>query len=239
MSNSTTVGSRILVTLGSVAGLITIGGLGHCIGVQSSRATVKQLEADKIALEAKLAEIPEVSSDGKPLQECTGQLAACQQASDRLKAQLAAAHNGPSDPRRPTPSDEPQEPAEEKRGPQLTARLGDVEYRITRAEHTGQELQVWLVATNSGANLETAIYFQSSVTDPSGDSHQQSDRMAGGKRGGLDWLWVTLPHGVPTRFGLAFDSVPPTIDHVPYMRIRMRDQGWLEFRDIRVPYNQD
>jgi len=118
----------------------------------------------------------------------------------------------------------------------LSARFGNVSYRVVSAAHTGRELQVWLIATNAGANLETAISFDSSLTDASGNEHQESARMAGGKRGGLDWFWVTLPYNVPTRFGLAFETVAPNVTLVPYMRIKMRDQGWLEFRNIPVPY---
>lgn len=118
----------------------------------------------------------------------------------------------------------------------LSARFGNVSYRVVNALHTGRELQVWLVATNAGANLETAISFDSSLTDTSGNEHQESARMAGGKRGGLDWFWVTLPYNVPTRFGLAFETVVPNITLIPYMRIKMRDQGWLEFRNIPVPF---
>ncbi len=121
----------------------------------------------------------------------------------------------------------------------LSARIDKVSYRVVSAHHTGQELQIWLIATNEGANLETGISFDSSLTDASGNEHQESDRMAGGKRGGLDWFYVTFPYNVPTRFGLAFDSVPPNVTTVPYMRIRMRDQGWLEFRNIPVPYEAD
>lgn len=241
MTNSPSIGGRVFAVLGSTAALITIGGLGHCVGVESSRARIEELQGEKNALEARIAELPEQNSDVEAaLKQCSGQLATCQQDRDRFKSQWQATAKAPSTPTMPpVTSGEPQDPgeADDSKGPQLVARLGNVEYRLHSVEHTGQELQVWLVGTNTGANLETAIYFQSSVTDPSGDSHQQSARMAGGKRGGLDWLWVTLPHQVPTRFGLAFDSVPPPVERIPYMRIRMRDQGWLEFRDVPVPYS--
>jgi hypothetical protein len=119
----------------------------------------------------------------------------------------------------------------------LTARLGNVSYRIISVKHTGQELQAWLMATNSGANFEIDISFKSMLMDTSGNEHQVSTSMVGGRR---DYYSVDLPYNVPTRFGLAFRTVAPSVATIPYMRILMSGgQGSLEFRNIPVPYQAD
>jgi hypothetical protein len=116
----------------------------------------------------------------------------------------------------------------------LMARFGNVTYRIVSAQHTGHELQVWLVATNSGANLETVI-FHSTLTDTSGNENRITEAMAGGKR---ESYRVTLPYNVLTRIGLAFSTVAPNVTTVPYLQIETV-QGVLEFRNIPVPYRAD
>jgi hypothetical protein len=47
----------------------------------------------------------------------------------------------------------------------------------------------------------------------------------------------SIPYNVPTRFGLAFDTVAPNVTTIPYMRIKM-DQGLIEFRNIPVPFDE-
>jgi hypothetical protein len=158
---------------------------------------------------------------------------------EALRGELQSEKATPEQTRKPGTSQEDTQAGSSAGGGEssnLHAHIGDVEFRIDRVQHTGQELQIWLIATNEGANLETGIHFHSSVTDASGNEHRQSARMAGGKRGGADWFSLTFPHRVPTRFGLAFDSVQPTTDSIPYMYIRLRDLGEIEFRQIPVPY---
>jgi hypothetical protein len=116
----------------------------------------------------------------------------------------------------------------------LTTRAGNVAFRIVSAQHTGHELQVWLVATNSGANLEITI-FHSTLTDTSGNENRVTEAMAGGKR---ESYRATLPYNVPTRIGLAFSTVAPNVTTVPYLQIET-GQGVLEFRNIPVPYRAD
>jgi len=119
----------------------------------------------------------------------------------------------------------------------LTARVGNVSYRIVSVQHTGQELQVWLTATNSGANLEASISLSSTLTDTSGNEHQISTAMAGGRRGDYS---LDLPYNVPRRFGLAFGTVAPNATMIPYMRIALNGGLYgVEFRNFPVPYKAD
>ena len=117
-------------------------------------------------------------------------------------------------------------------------KLGNVQFYISEVTHTGKELQIWVMAYNEGADLETAIYFGSSITDDDGVSHDQTARMAGGRRGGLDYFHIDLPHKVPTKFGLAFSSVPPNIRTIPFAEIILRNLGTIQFRGVSVPYRE-
>lgn len=112
----------------------------------------------------------------------------------------------------------------------------NVTYKLIQAERNGNEVIFWFIALNKGGDLKTGLYFNCSLTDKNGKEHRISERIAGGRRGGLDWLSFSIPYNVPTRFGLAFDSLPYDTKQVPFLRTKLED-GEVQFRNIPVPYN--
>lgn len=116
----------------------------------------------------------------------------------------------------------------------------NITYTVSEAKYNGGELILFFFAYNEGADKDSVcLRFSSSLIDASGNEHQQSDRIAGGRRGGGDCLPFDIPHAVPTRFGLAFDSLLPTVTHIPFVEVIFRSEGQLQFRNIPVPYKAE
>jgi hypothetical protein len=114
--------------------------------------------------------------------------------------------------------------------------LNNVDYSVIETEFNGNVLQVWFTAVNHGADKDICLFFTSSLIDSNGVSHQQSDRSDGLAAGGLDCFNVTLPYGVPTRFGLFFDTVPPSATLIPFVEVVIRGEGSVQFRSISIPF---
>lgn len=114
----------------------------------------------------------------------------------------------------------------------------NIKYELIESVHPGSEYQVWLLATNNGADETLCMRYNSYLVDSGGNSHKVSARMSGSNRGGLDCFWFKAPNGVPVRFGLAFKSLPPAAKTIPMLEIVLHQRTNLQFRDIPVPYKK-
>jgi hypothetical protein len=119
----------------------------------------------------------------------------------------------------------------------FTVIQSEVIFQLMEARFEGNNLVFWFLATNQGAEGEICLAYNSFLTDEDGNQHGHPRRTAGGNRGSGDCFWVTLPNRVPTRFGLIFNTVPPTATHIPFLEIRLQGLPPVQINeDIPIPY---
>jgi hypothetical protein len=136
----------------------------------------------------------------------------------------------------PTPTPIPPTPT-----PQLekfTVIQNGVTYQLMEAHFEGNELYFWFIATNQRADRAICLNYSSYLTDTDGNSYRVAYRTAGGERGSFTCFWVKLPNGVPTRFGLIFNTVPPTVINIPLLELPIQDESPVQMKDIPIPYDK-
>ena len=114
----------------------------------------------------------------------------------------------------------------------------NIKYELVESGHKGGEYQVWFLATNEGADGSICLRYSTYLIDPEGNQHQQHARLASDNRGYFDCFWVQAPHRVPTRFGIAFDSISPSMKSIPLIEIVLHERSSLQFRDVPIPYKK-
>ena len=112
--------------------------------------------------------------------------------------------------------------------------LNGVTYTLDDWGWEGNSLVFWIKALNQKADTAILVYFETSLTDDRGDRHAVSLRMSGDRRGGFDAFEVPLPSEVPTRLGVLFAGMPPSVKTVPLLEIQLAGLGKVSFRNIPV-----
>lgn len=137
----------------------------------------------------------------------------------------------------PTPSPTPiRNNSEDK----YTVKVEGVEYKLVEAYFSGDTLFFYIIAVNAQATKRIALYHSTSLIDATGTSRKSAYRTNsdGSSKGTFDYFNVNLPYNVPVKFGVAFKTVPPNTDRVPYLKIVLFNAEDVEIRDIRIPYKR-
>lgn len=231
MSDNNTIGGRVLAVLGSVAALITIGGLGHCVGVHSSSARIEQLE-EQLRL---------VSSSGAGLEKCSGDLTSCQQAGDELKREL-------TDLRRRLARDSGVTDANDdatRTSPGSPATTNQVEAPGLRVQLSGCSLQRDELActfTATSTDRDKTVYLRSSRLIESDGSEVRPIRMqfassvsSGNHSPGTGkQVYAEMVRAAPIRGGVTFAGVNPALAGGGIPLIEFKFDGLAaQFRDVR------
>jgi len=115
-------------------------------------------------------------------------------------------------------------------------------FQLESAVREGKTVIISVRATNSKATRELGVCLRSRVIDEGGEQHTSAGiRWSGNVYQPLTtWLGISLPSGVPVRFGLQYDNFPPRVAKLPLVEVIVDFNGLnvsrrhLEFRNIPI-----
>jgi hypothetical protein len=120
---------------------------------------------------------------------------------------------------------------------QFTITIKDVDYELVETTFSGSDLLFWFKAVNTGADKEICLSYSSSLIDEGGKPQGQAYRTNGTDTGIFDCFNVALPNTVPVRFGVAFNTLPPSTKQVPFLKIVLGGgEGEIQLRNVPIPY---
>lgn len=154
---------------------------------------------------------------------------------------IPAATSSPTSTAAPTPTPlQASTPSPSPTEDEFTDTIKGVKYQLTEARFKGSVLLFWFIAKNQGANKQICLYYNSSLTDEDGTPHRVRYYAIGNeaKSAYSTCNDLRLPFDVPTRFGLGFNTVPPTAKRIRYLRVVIQSEGVLELNYIPIPYKR-
>jgi hypothetical protein len=112
-------------------------------------------------------------------------------------------------------------------------RAENYQFTLEQCERQGSDLVCWIKARNDAEDRELRVTEASRAIADDGTPYESSSRILGSRDIANFDLFVDLPTGVPTRFGLRFKGLATKVRHLSLLE--MSAQGFhVQWRDVVV-----